>query len=261
MVDAENKELKVLPERLAELKNELNLWSKCKTCTLKQLQSLIGKLQFICVVVRPGRLFLSRLLDKLRGVDNNVKLELDIEFHKDISWWKKFLPMYNGVGIMWMLQVKQPDEIATSDACLTGMGAVCSKQYLKLQFPDDWKGKNIAILELLAVIVMVKQWTGQFAGKSVLFNVDNEAIVKVLNSGRAREPTLLKLMWELVFVVAGKFEFRAVHIGTKLNKIPDLLSRWNEGNRVQQQFTALIKGKGYREVTPAQNVWDMWHSW
>ena len=201
------------------------------------------------------------MLELLRNNYNKKNIWLTDEFRKDTKWWQNYLTTFDGVGIMWMNHVKQPDEVATSDACLMGMGAVSGKEYLKLEFPKEWKHKNIASLELLAVIVMVKQWIGKFIGKSVLFNVDNQAIVQVLNSGRVRDPELLMLMRELVYVAVGKFEFKALHIGSKQNKLPDLLSRWHEGNRVQMEFGKLTEGKGFKEVKITQDLWNMWHTW
>ena len=51
LVDARKCELRVLPERLTDLSDELRHWEKRKKCSLKQLKSLIGKLQFVCTVV------------------------------------------------------------------------------------------------------------------------------------------------------------------------------------------------------------------
>ena len=51
LVDAKNGTLEVLPERLTELKTEIQAWLGRRFCTLKQLQRLIGKLQFVCAVV------------------------------------------------------------------------------------------------------------------------------------------------------------------------------------------------------------------
>ena len=227
LVDTEQMELRVLPERMEALDSELDQWSNRKNCTMKQLQSLIGKLQFVSMVVRPGRLFISHMLRLLREHHGKKTIELDAEFHKDVKWWKKYLPMsqINGTGIMWMQQVTQPDDIASSDSCLVGMGAVAGKEYIKMNFPEQWKGSNIATLELLVVVIMVKVWIRKFTGKFVTFNVDNNGVVQVLNSGRVKDPALLQLMRELIFVAAGKLGFRAQHIGTKQNLLPDLLSR------------------------------------
>ena len=194
----------------------------------------MGKLQFICAVVRPGRVFISRVLHTLRNNYEEKEVVLDDEFKKDIYWWKKFLPDCNGVGILWMLHIKQPNRIGSSDACLEAMGAVCGKEYIKIRFPPEWRGSNIANLELLAIIVMVKTWGEQFKGKSVLFKCDNEAVVNVVNTGRARDCTLLLLMRELVFVAAQKFEYRAVFLPGRKNILPDILSRWHESQKLRK---------------------------
>ena len=62
----------------------------------KDLESLIGKLQFVTACVRPGRIFISRLLNTLRGLPAGVH-SAEFEMCKDIEWWKKFLTKYNGV--------------------------------------------------------------------------------------------------------------------------------------------------------------------
>ena len=59
LVDAKNKTMKVLPGRVAEILQELDQWSCRYSCMIKDVQRLGGKLQFICTVIRPGRIFLS----------------------------------------------------------------------------------------------------------------------------------------------------------------------------------------------------------
>ena len=163
---------------------ELNHWNNKKSCTLKELQCLVGKLQFICAVVRPGKLFLSRMLEFLRNMTSS-RVDISEEFQKDIKWWIKFLPEFQGTGILWMYQIKTLDKIAASDACLKGMGAVSDLEYCKLEFPPEATSHNIAHLELLAIVIMCKTWIAKFAGKAVCFNCDNEAVMQVVNTGRA----------------------------------------------------------------------------
>ena len=168
MVDAKNKMLFVLPERRVALMEELQRWIVKETCSLKDIQRLVGKLQFICTVVRSGRLFMSRMLDELRQAGKGKVVRISDEFRQDVLWWLKYLPSFDGTGILWMLHIKEPDHVAASDACLKAMGAMCGEEYIKMDFPEDWQGRNIAYLELLAVIVMCKVWTSKFHSKSVL---------------------------------------------------------------------------------------------
>ena len=110
---------------------------------------------------------------------------------------------------------------------------------------------NIAGLELLVVIVMCKVWKEKFAGKSVLIRCDNEAVSWVLNTGRVHDSTLIMLMREMVYIAAGVFEFRAIYWPGKINTLPDLLSRWGEGDRVHSKFRKLTQGKGFTELNVA----------
>ena len=261
LVNSKEKTMAILPERKQEFMQELLQWRKKEVCTLKELQSLIGKLQFVCAVVRPGCIFLGRMLEFLRSIKTTGKIGIRDKFKKDVNWWIEFLPTFDGECILWMQQVKTPDKVAASDASLIGMGAVCGKQYIKLTFPEELQGQNIAYLELLAIIIMVKTWIHEFKGKSVVFNCDNEAVVSVLNTGRARDARLQDYLRELTFVAAGNFEFGAVHLMGKINTLPDLLSRWMEGDRIRKKIFSLTQGKGFIETQIAQSACFMTHNW
>ena len=62
LFNTEKMTIEVTTERLEEIKNILLGWLEKETATLKQLQSLVGKLNFIAACLRPGRIFISRLL-------------------------------------------------------------------------------------------------------------------------------------------------------------------------------------------------------
>lgn len=52
-------------------------WFPKLACKLKELQSLVGKLQYACKVVRPGRIFLCRMLEPLRVVETSTLGEVE----------------------------------------------------------------------------------------------------------------------------------------------------------------------------------------
>ena len=187
--------------------------------------------------------------------------KVDAEFRKDFAWWKNFLPVFNRESILWMCEVKMPDGTATSNASLSGLGVVCEKEYIKIQFPSELQGKNIAYLEMMAIIVMVKVWSEKFLHKSMVFKCNNEVVVTVVNTGRARDAELVNYLRELAFLVARKFEFKAVHLPSQKNLLPDLLSRWAEGDRIHKKFYALIQGKDYIEKVISPNVFRLSHNW
>ena len=63
-----------------------------KKVTLKELQSLIGLLQFACSVVVPGRPFLRRLIDLSIGVKSPWhRISLTKDAKHDLQVWLEFL--------------------------------------------------------------------------------------------------------------------------------------------------------------------------
>ena len=69
-VDTETLTLLVTQERLEEIKLLEQNWLKFESATSKQLQSLIGKLNFVTHCVKPSRIFISRLLNWLREIQS-----------------------------------------------------------------------------------------------------------------------------------------------------------------------------------------------
>ena len=81
---------------------------------MKELQSVLGKLNFIAACIRPGRIFISRLLQWLKILNKNLSSREQIQIPEyvkmDILWWHKFLPHYNGVSLMLYEEWSYPDE-------------------------------------------------------------------------------------------------------------------------------------------------------
>ena len=59
--------ISIAPDRVLEIQQEVEAWYDKTSMSCKQLESLIGKLQFASQVIRAGWIFLARLLNELRG--------------------------------------------------------------------------------------------------------------------------------------------------------------------------------------------------
>ena len=73
LVNSKDFTLRVPESRLRELSDELHLWLSRERFTVKELQSLLGKLSFVSACVHASRIFLSRLLNALRSFPSNAK--------------------------------------------------------------------------------------------------------------------------------------------------------------------------------------------
>ena len=99
-LDSERQEARISDDRLREILHLLSSWKLRKSCTKRALQSLIGKLNFVCYVCRPGRTFLRRminLLSKAQRATHHIRLNKG--FAKDVQWWLTFLSHWNGRSI------------------------------------------------------------------------------------------------------------------------------------------------------------------
>ena len=87
-----------LPDgKLRRLQREIQRWSGRKTCSKRELLSLIGQLQHACCVVKPGRSFLRRMIELARITKElHHRVRLNRGFRSDLCWWACFLPAWNG---------------------------------------------------------------------------------------------------------------------------------------------------------------------
>ena len=157
--------MEVLEHRLHELHDLLEVWSCKLNYTRKELESLVGKLQFVAACVWPGRVFICRLLNAMRETNRLGTHPVPFQVKQDMHWWLLFLPHYNGVSIAWMDQFPTPDSVVSCDASLQGIGAyLTGLEYLTLRVPGAWGDVNIAYLEMWAVIITLRAW-GSSEGK------------------------------------------------------------------------------------------------
>ena len=69
--------MEISPERLIEIRTLVSEWLKKTHATSKELQSLLGKLSFVSSCVRPGRIFVQRLLSFLRAIIQSLNPDLN----------------------------------------------------------------------------------------------------------------------------------------------------------------------------------------
>ena len=91
-----------------------------KSATNKQLQQLIGKLNWAARVIRRGRTFLRRLIDVICNLKHATHhTRLNATAHADIKWWPDFIRTFNG-STYFVDANTLPWECFSTDACLDG---------------------------------------------------------------------------------------------------------------------------------------------
>jgi len=223
--------LAITPARLVELRTLLGTWRQKRSATRREIQSLVGKLQFAARCVPAGRLFLSRILELLRGLRQpEHRRRINAEFRKDLEWWWCFLDVFPGVSLMLEQEWINPDTLVSTDACLQGGGGWLHGEFFSVPFPQfvldrEW---HINSLELLVLLLALRLWAPRFKGRKLKFFCDNLATVQVVNTGRCKDPVMLSLLREVTFVCAiNNCLVKCVHLPGVENRLADDLSRWS----------------------------------
>jgi hypothetical protein len=228
-IDSMAMTLSLPQDKLLNLKERLDQWGKRKSASKRQLQELLGHLNHAATVVRPGRAFLRALIEAMKRPRNPHQMtRLNSHAQADILWWQLFIHSWNGISI---LPPSSPSLSVISDASGSwGCGAFVkqSGEWLVVAWPAAWASTNIAVKELLPIVLAAAIWGRKWAGHHVHFMSDNTAVVAALTSRKARHPNLVHLLRCMFFFQAiYNFEHSASHIAGKYNTAADALSRNN----------------------------------
>ena len=223
--------LEVPPDKLHHISQLLSHWLSSPRVSRSELQSLIGKLSYLCACISPGRIFMQRILRELRRLPHKfTRLTPSPELLADLRWWDKFLSVYNGVSLLRSSPWIDNESRFSTDACLSGIGGFFDGRFFHSAYPPfiDPVSLTIASLEMLAVTISVKLWSEDLRGQRVLVRTDNQNTELALNTGRSRVPFVQSCLRELWFYASlFDFELRALYIPGHENTIADSLSRWD----------------------------------
>ena len=96
-LDTVLKEARLPDDRLDKAKILLEEFQRKHKLTLRDLQSLIGILNFACTIIVPGRAFLRRIIDMtVRVQKNHHHIRLTRQAKLDLKVWQEFLLQFNG---------------------------------------------------------------------------------------------------------------------------------------------------------------------
>ena len=125
--------IEVPQEKLIATMALLTAWGSRRTCTKRELKSLIGKLGHISKVARPGRMFCRRLIDLSTTVQKmHHHITLNAQARADIQWWFDFLPEWSAISMIpHTMAIRSTDLKLYSDACKDGFGATYGHEWIQ----------------------------------------------------------------------------------------------------------------------------------
>ena len=195
----------------------------------KSVQEWLGKksilrlLLYVHKCVKPTCIFVNRMLELLGASHNTQKIVLTPDLKRNLRWFAKFLPFYNGVSLYDHKNVYQTLEL---DACLTGLRGRLDNCVYHLPLQRGYNGCTIAHLEMVNILVALRLFASRWTQHKVRVRCDNQAVVQVLSSGRTKDPFLAVCTCKIWFWAARfDVDIRYNHIQGVNNRVADLLSR------------------------------------
>ena len=182
-------------EKQTEFNNFLLSFLKHKRTSIKQIQSLCGKLNWACQMVKGGRTFLRRLIDSMSSVQNrNDKILLSPEFNADISWWINFMQIFNGTVKFMDLQKITSLQTDASLLAITAENSFYTNRAIDVPAVQN---EHINIKETATVILSALRWGHLWKNKTVVVLTDNMTTKCILNKGSSKNKWLMSLLRNL----------------------------------------------------------------
>ena len=226
-IDVTTQSVRLPFDKFQELSASLKAWMNKKKCTKRELLSLIGSLSFACKCVKPGRIFLRRLIALSTKVSSlNHRIMLNAEARADIKWWVDFLPSWNGVSLFQSEVVTSTALKLFTDALNIGLGSLYGDEWFSVEWPDAWLDFHINVKELFAIVAATFLWGDRWCNKQILFYTDNLPITQVWHTGSSPNPLIMKLVRHLfLFSARRNINILMLHIPGQSNCAADALSR------------------------------------
>lgn len=228
LVDTVRMQARLPEDKLKRLFDLVSSFSRKRSARLKLCQSLLGHLSFACRVISPGRPFLRRMFNLLKGHTNpNHFIRIPHHVRSDCHVWQLFLASFNGISIIAPLEPLDSVRIQLfSDASDWGCSTVYGPRWFQLLWPNSWRSKHINIREFIPIYLALDTWGPLLRNSCLTFRCDNRAVVDVINSGTTRDTDMLVILRAITLLALRlNIQLCSLHFPGKLNTVADYLSR------------------------------------
>ncbi|CAK1585578.1 unnamed protein product [Parnassius mnemosyne] len=209
--------------KIKNIKTAITKLLSKKACNLKQVQKILGQLNFASFVIRRGRLhcrYIQILLNRFKQNLKNKRV-LPPQVRQDLRWWSQSL-----VGKA-VLHQRPYTHFLTTDAADTGWGAQLNEKMMsgvwtkdQMKWHSNWK-------ELFAVYASIQKQSHCLQNAHILVQSDNRTLVAYIrNDGGTHSMSLLNLTCKLLRLTDRKNILLSAHyLPGRYNCTADHLSR------------------------------------
>jgi hypothetical protein len=247
-------------EKIQEVVEKILATLTKKSVKLKNIQSLIGSLNFCCRAIVVGRPFCRRLIDATCGVKRSYHhIRVTNEMKCDLKIWLEFFKHYNGISMFhdrfWISN--DDEQLFTDSSGGIGFGIWFKGHWCQCKWPISWKEnsltKDITLLELFPIVIATVLFGSKIKNKKVHFNCDNQSVVCILNTMTSKSPLILSLVRILTMqCLRHNCLIKASHIAGSKNNIADALSRFQN-----QKFRELAPQADTTMTPMPDHLWNI----
>lgn len=227
--------IKIPDDKTSVLKETLVTLLCKEKVTLRELQSLVGSLNFCAKAIPAARAFSRRFCDSMCSVTKPLHhIRLTAGMKSDIRVWLNFIEQFNGtLNFMELNWSSNEDLHLYTDSAGNknlGCGVYLQGHWAYFGWPKKWQGSSlmtdITFLELVPIVLAMCLFKTQFCDKKILFHTDNQAQVEILNKKSSKSKQVMQLVRPLILVaMLNNIHFKVFHIEGYKNSIADSISR------------------------------------
>lgn len=222
-------------EKLEEIRQKIKHVMSKEKVTLKEMQSLIGSLNFCCRAIIMGRPFCRRMIDKTCGLTKPFHhLRVSKGMRQDLLMWLHFFESHNGISVFhdqaWLSNTEVQLFTDSAGGPGLGFGIFFQGHWCQASWPKDWHDSgithDITVLELFPIVVAMFIWGLELRNKKIRFNCDNIAVVHIINKLSSKsEPVMCLVRILTLRCLQLNVLVKARHVEGAKNSICDALSR------------------------------------
>ncbi|CAG2199079.1 unnamed protein product [Mytilus edulis] len=157
---------KLPDEKLVRIKDILYSYLNRRSCTKREMLSLLGHLNYACKVIIPGRSFVSYLLTLAHSVKELYHhVTITKGCRDDMAMWFKFLSQWNGKSFFISDNVINASDfhLFTDASSTIGYGGYFRERWFQGSWPDDFirpdeESFSMAYLELYPIVISAILW-------------------------------------------------------------------------------------------------------
>ena len=195
--------MKIPQDKIEELLNIIQSFLNRKKLLKRELESLVGMLNFFGKAVRFSRAFSRRFYDAMSSVpEPHHHIRISSELREDLNMWHTFLRKFNGISYFpaseWVTSSVLQLYTDSAGSVGLGCGAYLHGKWVFYEWPIHWREsdylRDLTFLELIPVLRAVCLWGNELANKKVVFNIDNLALVSVVNKQTSKSKRVMRLV-------------------------------------------------------------------